>query len=103
MFFAILHGFQKYQIYIYCIHLIISLLITELRSTFGKLLPELWQRRLEKTSNVCNGWKRFFALTFAGLCCLVDQACCVKPVKYVLWLGMVTRRASAVIGCDLRQ
>ena len=40
--------YQKYQIYIYCIHLLMSLFTIQLRGIIGKNLPSLWQRHLEK-------------------------------------------------------
>ena len=33
--------------YIYCIHLFMSLFIIPLQSVLAKVLPNLWQRRLE--------------------------------------------------------
>ena len=37
-----------YQMYIYCIHLFMPLFIILSQSIIGKILPNLWQRRLEK-------------------------------------------------------
>ena len=34
--------------YIYCIYLFMSLFIIPSQSVIGKILPNLWQRRLEK-------------------------------------------------------
>ena len=39
---------KRYQMYIYYIHLFMSLFIIPLQSMIGKILPNLWQRRLEK-------------------------------------------------------
>ena len=39
---------KKNQMYIYCIHLFVSLFIIPSQSIIGKILPNLWERRLEK-------------------------------------------------------
>ena len=49
MFYVILHGLPKYQMYIYCIHLFMSLFIIPLQSITGKISPNLWQKLSEKT------------------------------------------------------
>ena len=48
MSFTILYGLPKYQMYIYCIHLLMPLLIIQLHSIISKILPNLWQKCLEK-------------------------------------------------------
>ena len=49
MLFAILYDLPKYQLYIYCIHLFMSLFLIPAQSIIGKMFPKLWQSRLEKT------------------------------------------------------
>ena len=49
MFYAILYGLPKnIKMYIYCIHLFMSLFKISLQSIIGKILPNLSQKRLEK-------------------------------------------------------
>ena len=40
--------YQKNQMYSYCIHLFMSLFIIPAQSIIGKILPNLWQKRLQK-------------------------------------------------------
>ena len=47
----ILYGLAKIM-YIYCINLFMSLFTILSQSIIGKMLPSLWQRRLEKNSNL---------------------------------------------------
>ena len=46
---------KKYQMHILCIHLFMSLFIIPSQSirSIGKILPNLWQRRLEKPLMEC--------------------------------------------------
>ena len=40
--------YQKYQMYIYCIHLFMLLFVIPSQNIIGKILGNLWQRLLEK-------------------------------------------------------